>query len=128
MVTKRRVGGRVTPKGSVSPKRPDGTQPLATRVSARTGPRPKADPAETGRYTRPAPKSRFRPRWHRLAGWVGVMIGVAIFVLNEAMRFSENLILLPFGHSPLYLILSLGVAGSSTWFLGMFDRDPTVYL
>lgn len=118
----------MTPKGSVSPKASDSTPTLPTRVSARTVPRPKAEPAETGRYTRPAPKARFRPRWHRVAGWVGIMIGIAVFVLNEAMRFSEDLTLLPFGHSPLYLILSLGVAGSSTWFLGMFDRDPTVYL
>ncbi len=128
MVTKRRVGGRVTPKGTVSPKGADRKPSLPSRVSARTGPLSKPEPAETGRYTRPAPKARFRPRWHRLAGWVGVVIGVAIFALNEAMRFSEDLTLLPFGHSPLYLMLSLGVGGSSTWFLGMFDRDPTVYL
>ena len=82
----------------------------------------------SGRYTPPAPKARFRPRWHRVAGWLGVALGIAVAVLNDAMLFGEDVTLLPFGHQELYLVLALLIAGSSTWFLGLFDREPTVYL
>ena len=119
----------------MTPKTSAGQQGLEHAATSRSSSQPaqtsrpaKSEPAETGRYTRPAPKARFRPRWHRVAGWVGVVFGIAIFVANEAMRFSENLTILPFGHSPIYLILALGVGSSSTWFLGMFDRETTVYL
>ena len=116
----------MTPKASATERPSDeAAKPPAPGQVSRSA---SARPVETGRYTRPAPKARFRPRWHRLAGWAGVAVGVAIFALNEGMRFGDNLTLLPFGHSPLYLILALGVAGSSTWFLGMFDRETTVYL
>ncbi len=35
--------------------------------------------------------------------------------------------LLPFGHSEAYLFLGIGIAGGSTWFLGLFDRGTTIY-
>jgi hypothetical protein len=31
------------------------------------------------------------------------------------------------GHSELYFILGLVVAGASTWLLGLFDRGTTIY-
>lgn len=58
---------------------------------------------------------------------MGVLAGVLIAIANDAMLFSDNLTLLPGGHQELYLILGLAVAGSSTWFLGLFDRGTTVF-
>ncbi len=49
-----------------------------------------------------------------------------IAVLNDAMLIAD-LALLPFGHSELYLLLGVAVAGWSTRFLGLFDRE-TVYV
>ena len=51
---------------------------------------------------------------------------MVIAVLNDGMWFTKTR-LLPFGHSELYLILALVVAGSSTWFLGLFDKGTTIY-
>jgi len=84
-------------------------------------------PAPSARYTPPTPKYRIRPRWHRLAGWLGVVLGVGIAIANDAMLFSETLTLLPGGHQELYLLLGIAVAGGSTWFLGLFDRGTTIY-
>lgn len=84
-------------------------------------------PTSSSRYTAPQPKFRIRPKWHRLAGWFGVVLGVAIAVANDGMLIAEDLRLLPGGHQELYLILALLVAGGSTWFLGVFDRGTTIY-
>lgn len=54
------------------------------------------------------------------------MLGVLIAVLNDAMFFTEAN-LLPFGHTELYLLVAIAVAGCSTWFLGLFDRGTTIY-
>lgn len=86
---------------------------------------PPAEPSS--RYTPPIPKARFRPRWHRLIGWAGVAVGVLLAVLNDAMLFGGDIRLLPFGHQELYLVLALLIAASSTWFLGVFDREATIY-
>lgn len=43
------------------------------------------------------------------------------------MLMGEDVTLLPGGHSELYLLLGIAVAGSSTWFLGLFDRGTTVF-
>ena len=43
------------------------------------------------------------------------------------MLMEDGVTLLPGGHSELYLFLGIAVAGSSTWFLGLFDRETTVY-
>lgn len=83
--------------------------------------------APAGRYTAPRPKYRIRPKWHRFAGWFGVLLGVAIAIANDGMLIAEDLRLLPFGHQELYLILALLVGGGSTWFLGVFDRGTTIY-
>ena len=85
------------------------------------GPRPSA------RYTPARPSFRVRPKWHRVAGWAGVAFGIAIAVANDAMLFDDDLLLLPFGHSELYLLLGITASGASTWFLGLFDSGTTVY-
>lgn len=81
----------------------------------------------SGRYTPPTPNFRLRPHWHRYAGWLGVIGGIAIAIVNDAMVFTEHLTLLPGGHQELYLLLAVAVAGVFTWFLGLFDRGPTFY-
>lgn len=114
---KKRRGGRVTP----------GKRAASTAVEPSTPPRPAPGaPAPSGRYTPKTPDYRLRPRWHRLAGWLGVSVGVAIIVANDAMFIIETH-LLPFGHSELYLFLGVAVGGASTWFLGLFDRGHTIY-
>ena len=84
------------------------------------------DPVPSRRYTPPKVDYRLRPGWHRIVGWLGVSVGVLIAVLNDGMLISDAP-LLPFGHSELYLMLAFLVAGSSTWFLGLFDRGTTIY-
>ena len=83
--------------------------------------------AQSSRYTAPQPKYRIRPKWHRFAGWLGVLLGVAMAVANDGMLIAKDLRLLPGGHQELYLILALLVGGGSTWFLGVFDRGTTIY-
>lgn len=80
----------------------------------------------SGRYTPKKPSYRIRPRWHRCAGWIGIALGIGLAVTNDAMLFTDN-DLLPFGHQEFYLMLACPIAGSSTWFLGLFDRGTTVY-
>ena len=84
-------------------------------------------PPGPGRYTPPQPAYRIRPSWHRVAGWVGVAIGVLVIILNDTMWLTPSVTLLPFGHNELYLILGLAIAGASTWFLGLFDRGTTIF-
>ena len=117
---KKRTGGRATPKGTV---------PMARRlrVPSPDEHRHRVAVSASSRYTRPVPKARLRPRWHLFVGWTGVAVGVIVALLNDAMSIGEDLRLLPFGHSELYLILGALVAGSSSWFLGVFDRQATVY-
>ena len=124
MVAKKRTGGRVSPKGTEA-RSASTPRVHKTRIGS---PKGRFSESGSGRYTPPAPKARFRPRWHRVAGWLGVAVGVAVAVANDAMLFGEDVRLLPFGHQELYLVVALMIAGSSTWFLGVFDREPTVYL
>lgn len=92
-----------------------------------TPPHREPEVAESSRYSAPKPKYRIRPKWHRFAGWFGVLAGVAIAVANDGMLIVEDVRLLPFGHQEFYLILALLVGGASTWFLGVFDRGTTIY-
>ena len=94
---------------------------MARRERAGSGPPPSA------RYTPPTPSFRVRPRWHRWAGWFGVAVGVVVAAMNDLMLMGEDLTLLPGGHSELYLLLGVAIAGSATWFLGLFDRGTTVF-
>ena len=109
-------GGRVTPKGTQPPRR---SQPTAGGGHAA--------PEASARYTPPTPQFRLRPRLHRLAGWLGVALGIAIAAVNDLMLMGDDLTLLPGGHNEIYLILGMAVAASSTWFLGLFDRGTTVF-
>lgn len=107
--------------GVPSPKR------IAHRERAGRTSREQSNVAASARYTPKKPTYRLRPKWHRLAGWLGVLLGVGVIVANDAMLMAEDLTLLPGGHAELYLILGLFIAGGSTWFLGVFDRGITVY-
>ena len=84
-------------------------------------------PEASARYTPPTPQYRLRPRWHRFAGWFGVALGIVIAAVNDLMLMGDDLTLLPGGHNEGYLLLGIAVAGSSTWFLGLFDRGTTVF-
>ena len=110
--------GRVTPKGTQPPRRHQGGPTAGSGPSA---------PAPSARYTPPTPQFRLRPRWHRVVGWLGVALGVVIAAMNDLMLMGDDLTLLPGGHNELYLLLGIAVAGSSTWFLGVFDRGTTVF-
>ena len=68
------------------------------------------------------PIYRVRPRWHRVAGWGGVLAGVVIAAVNDLMLMGEGVTLLPGGHSELYLLLGISVGSGATWFFGLFDR------
>jgi hypothetical protein len=61
-----------------------------------------------------------RPTWHRAVGWTVIGIGVVIIVLNDVAWAGVNL--MPGGHSELYLLLGLLVAGFGSWWTGLFDR------
>jgi len=61
-----------------------------------------------------------RPTSHKIAGWGLVASGVVIAVLNDLTRLGPRLV--PGGHSELYLLLAIAVAGYGGWWLGIFDR------
>lgn len=129
VVQKKRKSGRATPlkKARVTPTTDsEGSGPLGQRAARRSTTSGRA-PEPSGRYTPPKANYRVRPSRHRIIGWVGVAFGILIAVLNDAMFITEDVPLLPFGHSEFYLMLALLVAGSSTWFLGAFDRGTTIY-
>ncbi len=127
MSRKRPSGGRVTPKGARPGARTRSSHEGHPRTRARGQIRAPVEPESSSRYSRPRQDYVVRPAWHRIAGWIGVVVGILIAVLNDAMLIGDGLVLLPFGHSELYLVLGVVVAGWSTRFLGMFDRD-TVYV
>lgn len=54
-------------------------------------------------------------------------MGAVIAAVNDLMLMGDDLTLLPGGHSELYLLLGVVVAGLSTRWLGLFDRGTTVY-
>lgn len=116
---KRRAGGRVTPRA--------GAREPARGGSSGSGRSSGSSMSASARYTPPTPAYRLRPRWHRVAGWVIVALGIAIIALNDLMLMGDDLTLLPFGHSELYLFLGIVVSASATWFLGVFDRGDTIY-
>jgi hypothetical protein len=73
-----------------------------------------------------APRSGFsyragwRPRWHRTVGWLLILVGAAIIVVNDIAWVGVEV--MPGGHSELYLLLGLLVAGFGSWWTGLFDR------
>lgn len=120
MAKKRRAGGRVTPRGGAA-------DPARSSSSSRSSGGSDGSPSPSGRYTPPTPAYRVRPTWHRVAGWVILVLGIAIIALNDLMLMGDDLVLLPFGHSELYLFLGIAVSAGATWFLGLFDRGQTIY-
>jgi len=125
MSRRKATSGRVTPRGT----RPGSSH---QHLGSPSAPRPlptegRHAPEASARYSPPTSDYTVRPRWHRVAGWFGVALGALIAILNDAMLLGEDLVFLPFGHSELYLLLGVLVAGWSTRYLGLFDRD-TVYV
>lgn len=118
VVSRKGRSGRVTPKGTQPSRR--------NHHGGAAGGAPSA-PEPSARYTPPTQQYRLRPGWHRVAGWLGVALGVVIAAMNDLMLMGDDLSLLPGGHNELYLLLGIAVAGSSTWFLGLFDRGTTVF-
>lgn len=126
----KKSGSRVTPKGTTpeSRVRADRTRRSAPIKGDTVGRADGPEPLSSSRYTPPDQIDlTVRPQWHRVAGWLGVACGLLIVILNDGMLLTEDMTLLPFGHSELYLILGVLVAGWSTRFLGLFDRE-TVYV
>jgi len=65
-------------------------------------------------------RAGWRPPWHRTVGWVLIALGVVIIVVNDLAY--ADIELMPGGHSELYLLLGLVVAGFGSWWTGLFDR------
>lgn len=51
-----------------------------------------------------------------------LLLALLIIGVNDAMRFT-SIVLLPGGHSELYLLLGLVVGALSGRFFGIFDRE-----
>lgn len=83
-------------------------------------PQSKSPPAQSPRYTPPIPVVRFRPTSHKVVGGALVFLGVVIAVLNDVARLGPRVV--PGGHSELYLLLGVAVAGYGGWWFGIFDR------
>lgn len=82
----------------------------------------------SGRYTPPSrDRVAIRPRWHQLAGWFLVVVGLVFAALNGLMYMDRGLRLLPGGFSLLYVPAGLPVAAAGAWFLGLFDQGETTY-
>lgn len=108
----------------MTPSKRTANRPSGAEAAGGTKP---TGPEASARYTPPTPAYRVRPRWHRLAGWAGIVLGVVVAALNDVMLMGENVTLLPGGHSELYLMLGIAVAAGATWFLGLFDRGTTIF-
>lgn len=79
-------------------------------------------PPASSRYTPPVKSFRFRPGWHKTVGALIVVLGLAVVIMNDAM-LGNSFTLLPGGHSGLYLVLGVAIAGYGTWWFGWFDRE-----
>jgi hypothetical protein len=110
--------GRVTHR--VTDELPRADRPVIGAGRPSKGP---ATPAASSRYTPPIRSVRIRPDWHRRVGFGILFVGILVVVLNDVPLFGGRSIL-PFGHSELYLVLGLLIAGSATRMFGWFDR-PT---
>ncbi len=113
--------------GRVTRHREDTPFPRAAAPSPSSAPKrrttEKATPAASSRYTPPLKSVRFRPEWHKLIGAVILVIGIAIVILNDIVLLGASATLLPGGHTELYLVLGVVIAGYSTWWFGWFDRE-----
>jgi len=130
-----------TSKGRGSAKRRKGPTPRKRRVEAPTtqgdGPRRTSGPvtdnekqkepapvASSARYTPPRKnRGMFRPTWHKVVGAFLIVLGITIFVLNDAEWFGVHL--MPGGHNELWAVTGIAVVATSTWWFGWFDRSTT---
>ena len=80
----------------------------------------RATPNVSNRYTPRRPSIRLRPGSHKVLGWGLVLVGVVLALVNDYAWFGSAV--LPGGHSELYLLLAVAIAGYGTWWLGIFDR------
>jgi hypothetical protein len=71
---------------------------------------------QTGRYTPPNTRLRFRPGWHKGIGAAAIVAGAVLFVVCE---FNVGGIHHYGGH--LWYIVGIALAGSSVWWFGAFD-------
>lgn len=107
--------GRGKPKKRPSPPAP----PPARRATFTAEEWPELTP----RYTPPLVRQRRRPPWHRLTGWLLAAAGVALVLANYAQDFGPRV--LPGGHNELYFLLGIVIAGTGSWWLGVFDRPES---
>ncbi len=115
--------GRHTPKKSRQPELPPAAVGRLRPSVGQSDESKSATPA-TGRYTPPkthGPSVRVRPASHRVVAIALLVLGLAIIVLNDVMRFTSAT-LLPGGHNELYLVLGVGVCAWSGFYFGIFDR------
>jgi len=94
-------------------------RPVANKRTARS----QDGPAASSRYTPPLKSVRFRPDWHKWVGRLILLAGLAVIVLNDLVLLGGPEVRLPGGHSELYLLLGVSIAGYSTWWFGWFDRE-----
>ena len=99
--------------------RPVASTPAARAKRNESGP---VTPTASSRYTPPIKSTRLRPGWHKTVGVLILIAGITVVVLNDAM-LGNSITLLPGGHSELYLMLGVLIAGYSTWWFGWFDRE-----
>ena len=66
------------------------------------------------------PKHKIRPGWHKPLGWTVVALGVFVIIGNDVAYVAKSIF--PGGHSEVYLLLGLIIAGLGSVFLGLFDR------
>lgn len=76
-------------------------------------------PGDPGRYTPPHRGVPIRPDWHKPLGWLIVAAGAVLAVVNDLAFVDVDLV--PGGHSELYLVLALVIAGGGARLLGLFD-------
>lgn len=82
-----------------------------------------ATAAPTGRYTPPKTVAfRIRPTWHKVAGVIQVLLGIALVVINY-IDYAASI--LPGGHQEAYFLLGIVIAGGASWWFGAFDREPS---
>ena len=110
--------GRVTKHRD--PLSPPAASPSSVTKRRVTG---RAAPVASSRYTPPIKSVRFRPDWHKRIGFILLMVGIAIVILNDLVLLGAGRSLLPGGHNEFYLLLGLTIAGYSTWWFGWFDRE-----
>lgn len=121
--SKRRKGPTPRNRSRAGLDRPVSSPRTAPNERTRSNPPGPATATPNSRYTAPR-KNRglFRPTWHKVTGALLILLGLGIFVLNDAEWFGLHL--MPGGHNELYAILGIALAASSTWWFGWFDRAP----